>query len=104
MGKRNKEENTTKKIVLNTILTLILLALIILIIIYIINKNASKTESNLLDNIQIIDESENTDEEKPEKIQQLEELQKENSDIKAYIEIEGINISYPVLQASDNNN
>lgn len=107
MGKHYKEKtkNKTKNIVLKTILALMLFAIIILIIIYVININGSKTETDLLNNIKI-DESENIEKEtevKSEKILQLEELQKENSDIKAYIEIEGTNISYPVLQASDNN-
>ena len=33
---------------------------------------------------------------------QLEELQKENEEIIGWLEIEGTNINYPVLQASDN--
>ena len=37
-----------------------------------------------------------------ERILKLEELQKINSDIVAWIEIENTNISYPVLQSSDN--
>lgn len=39
---------------------------------------------------------------RPERVLKLEELQKINSDIVAWIEIENTNISYPVLQSSDN--
>ena len=37
-----------------------------------------------------------------ERISKLQELQKENSDIKAWIEIENTDINYPVLQGKDN--
>ena len=39
---------------------------------------------------------------KSERILKLEELQKENEDIVAWMEIEGTNINYPVLQGNDN--
>ena len=39
---------------------------------------------------------------KTERMLKLEELQKENSDIIGWIEIEGTNINYPVLQGLDN--
>lgn len=41
-------------------------------------------------------------EEKTERMLQLEELQKENSEIIGWLEIEGTNINYPVVQAKDN--
>ena len=41
-------------------------------------------------------------EQKTERILQLEELQKENKEIIGWLEIEGTNINYPVLQAEDN--
>lgn len=44
----------------------------------------------------------NTSYENTERIMKLEELQKKNEDIVAWIEIEGTNINYPVLQGSDN--
>lgn len=96
MAKHRKKE--TKKKVLNTILILILLIIIILII----YKKESKTKTNLLDDIQINVAEEIEIDGKSEEILKLEELQKKNPDIKAYIEIEGTNISYPVLQTSDN--
>lgn len=39
---------------------------------------------------------------KTERMVKLEELQKENSDIVGWLEIEGSNINYPVLQGTDN--
>lgn len=41
-------------------------------------------------------------EQKTERMLQLEELQKENSEIIGWLEIEGTNINYPVLQGKDN--
>lgn len=70
----------------------------------------NRKESNLLNEISL-DENEAiklSSEDEPldirsERIKKLEELQKINSDIVAWIEIENTNISYPVLQSSDNN-
>ena len=49
-------------------------------------------------------ESENSDNEytKTERMLKLEELQRQNSDIKAWLEIENTDINYPVLQTTDN--
>ena len=63
------------------------------------NKN-NKDNEEILNNIEI-DESKIT-ESKTERMIQLEELQKENEEIIGWLEIEGTNINYPVLQASDN--
>ena len=78
----------------------------------------SKKQSRLLDNISNEENilfSENSNEQdkadtqndkqtniKTERMSKLEELQKENKDIVAWIEIEGTNINYPVLQGKDN--
>ena len=100
MAKHRKEAKKTKILILNTILVFIFIISISLII----YKKESETKTHLLDNIQINiaeDIAEDKDE-KSEGILRLEELQKENSDIKAYIEIDGTNISYPVLQTTDN--
>ena len=66
----------------------------------------AKKQSNLLDEIEI---EKNTTiandivvDEKEERISKLKELQKTNSDIKGWLQIENTNINYPVLQSSDN--
>lgn len=43
-----------------------------------------------------------TQPEKTERMRKLENLQKQNSDIVAWIQIKGTNINYPVVQGSDN--
>lgn len=63
------------------------------------NKN-NKDNEEILNNIEI-DENKIT-KTKTERMLQLEELQKENEEIIGWLEIEGTNINYPVLQASDN--
>lgn len=70
----------------------------------IVKSNIGKTPSGL---IEVYNENKPTEdtkqeEEKNKRILKLEELQKENKDIVAYIEIDGTNISYPVVQTSDN--
>lgn len=63
-------------------------------------KQRLKDGGNIINEIKI-DENEVT-KERTARMLQLEELQKENTDIVAYLEIEGTNISYPVLQTTDN--
>lgn len=96
-----------------TFLFIIFLFLIILSLIYIIfysyNTYKIMKESDLLDEISIDEnvieqkDSEDVDiQEKTERMLKLEELQKGNSDIIGWIEIENTNIDYPVLQGEDN--
>lgn len=84
--------------------TVILIILIILCYIsinkFIINRNITNQTKNILETIKI-DETKIT-ETKTERMLKLEELQKDNPDIVAWLEIEGTNISYPVLQDTDN--
>lgn len=61
---------------------------------------ASSEAQNVIEEIKI-DETKVT-ETKTARMLKLEELQKVNSDVVAYIQIEGTNISYPVLQTKDN--
>ncbi len=78
---------------------------------YLYDMYKAKKQSNLL-NETIIDRNEviieNTTDDnlinpvKTERMLKLEELQKGNSDIVAWIEIENTNINYPVLQGNDN--
>ena len=82
----------------------VLLLIIIIAAIYIYNsiddKNNIQKESDLLNTIEV-DESKITSV-KTKRVLQIEELQKVNSDIIGWIEIEGTNINYPVLQGTDN--
>lgn len=111
MEKRRKQvkEKNAKKIIL--ILLYITLAISAIVLGYLlIKKNIGKTPSHLIDiyaeNNKELDSSEKqkeTEQEKePTRIDKLEELQQVNSDIVAYIEIEGTHISYPVVQTTDN--
>lgn len=64
------------------------------------NYKTRKDNTNILSNIKI--NKTDITESKTERMLQLEELQKENKEIIGWLEIEGTNINYPVLQASDN--
>ena len=107
------DRNVKVKKFLITSLLIIFILLIIFSFIYIISYYYEMykilNESNLLDEISIDEDiiaQEESDsfiiQEKTERMLKLEELQKENSDIIGWIEIENTNISYPVLQGSDN--
>lgn len=99
-AKHSKKDNKIKKKVL-----LILVIIFILgssyIIYYFCNSNKTKREYNNILNEIDVDNTQIT-EQKTEMMLKLEELQKENSDIVAWLQIEGTNINYPVLQTKDN--
>ena len=59
-----------------------------------------KLKQYILDNIEI-DNTKITPQ-KTEMMLKLEELQKENSEIIGWLEIEDTNINYPILQTTDN--
>lgn len=103
MARHSKNSSNYKRIV--TILLLIILICSIVLIIkikYTENKeNKKQIEiSQVLDTIDIPKSI--ITQERTERMLQLEELRKENSDIIGWLEIEGTNINYPVLQAEDN--
>ena len=82
---------------------------ILYIIKYYIDMAETKSQSNLLNEIHVdytspspSQSDESLEPQKTERMLQLEELQKENSDIVAWLEIEDTNINYPVLQGTDN--
>lgn len=102
-GKHFKEKLKKNKGKL-IILFIILIISIIMISINVKNKNALKNNEafkNIAnDNSQVGVSM--TEESKTERITKLEELQKENSDIIGWLQIEDSNINYPVLQGEDN--
>ena len=98
-GKHLKKVKKSYKVLI-FILLIIIIASVIYIVKYFLNKEEVKEESNLLNTINI-DKADITPD-KTERMLQVEELQKKNSDIIGWIEIEGTNINYPVLQGEDN--
>ena len=107
-GKRFKEKRKNNKIRI-IILTLILIISIIMIVMNLYYQKSIKNDKELQDilndNSQAQNaqpEAEQQEETKTERMIMLEELQKENSDIVGWLEIPDSNISYPVLQGTDN--
>lgn len=97
-GKHYKEVKVNIKRMIFIVLFFITLFLILL---YFISDNIDKKENDdVLDKVKI-DETQ-ISEQKSKRMLQLEELKKQNQDIVAWIEIEGTNINYPVLQTTDN--
>lgn len=95
-GKYKKKVSKTKKVMI-----LVLLSIILPVIIYILvnlNKNNHNKEAeDLISNIEVTPTAEKT-----EMMLKINELQKINSEIIAWIKIDGTNINYPVLQGTDN--
>lgn len=94
------KKNTNKKLIFEIIVAIVIIILGILIFKTIREKQSVKDGKGIVNQIQI--EKANITEEKTEKMLQLEELQKENPEIIGYLEIQGTNISYPVLQTTNN--
>ena len=101
--KRSKQAKPqSKRKIVRNIFIIIFLISITALILYFYNLNKEKQENeNVLENIEIEQEIIPT-ENKSERMLQLEELQKQNSEIIGYLEIEGTNISYPVCQTTNN--
>lgn len=99
-AKHGKKNTKFKKIIL-ILITIIFITCIIYISVYFYNSYKDKNiNDNILNNVNV--DSTKVTEQKTERMLQLEELQKENSEIVGWLEIEGTNINYPVLQGTDN--
>lgn len=97
MAKHYRKKKVRKNRLIYLFLILCIIISSIFIAKYFINKNK---ERSLLNEIKI-DKTKIT-KEKTERMLKLEKLQQENNEIVAWIEIENTNISYPVLQGTDN--
>lgn len=95
----SKNKNTKKKIIVKLLILLIILVTF-LIIIFIKYKDYLKTKSEI--NKLLSDISVQPTDTKTEMMLKLEELQKINSDIVAWLKIEDTSINFPVLQTTDN--
>jgi len=104
-GKRFNTNSKKKKIKIKSkakfFRIFLMLALIISSIVLTVKLNSKKDNNPLMENI-INDNSMPQDNAETERMKMLKELQKENSDIVAWIEIEDSKINYPVLQGEDN--
>ena len=98
--RRNAKHIKNKKINTRTILLILLIIIFILCIgyicYYIYNSKKDRDDNKEILNDIEIEETEIVDT-KTERMLQLEELQKTNNEIIAWIEIEGTNVNYPVL-------
>lgn len=96
MKSKHGTKTNNKRIIFILILTILVIAIFIGYKYYTYKQN-----SNILDDIKI-DETKIEEPVVTERMLQLEELKKENEDIKAWIEIANTKINCPVLQGTDN--
>ena len=102
-----KSDNSFKRTITVLFAIIIICATILVIKIKMtehIENEMQREISQVLDTIDV-SENINTIDNSPtitERVLKVKELQKENADIVGWIEIEGTNISYPVLQGQDN--
>ena len=96
----NESRVSLKKIVLIVLIIIFLLSIGYIIYATFRNKKDVHDNENILENVSINEEQ--ITETKTERMLQLEELQKENNEIIGWLEIDGTNVNYPVLQGADN--
>ena len=116
MKKHNGENSKIPYIVIYLFLIIIIIVALIYIFKFLSIKKEAEEESNLLNTIEIENNIENNENEKNnnkineedkeddriERIAKVKKLKEDNSDIVGWLEIEGTNINYPVLQGEDN--
>lgn len=102
MQEKETSKNHKKlKIIILIVIVVVFMAGIIYSCYYLYNNYKNKKDhTNILENIEV--DNTQVTETKTERMLQLEEMQKENADIIGYIEIQGTNINYPILQTTDN--
>jgi len=100
---KHKQDKSFKKTVIFLLLIIAIMASILMIQIQ-ANKHKDNKEqeqiSQVLDTIDI--PQERITPEIPERCLQVKQLQQENPDVVAWLEIQGTNINYPILQGQDN--
>ena len=95
--KRAKKSNMAKKIVISILVIIFLACLSYLVIHFYFSNQEQKVNEDIqkeMDNIPIGELS--------SKYQKIQELQKQNADIKGWIKIENTHINYPLLQTDNN--
>lgn len=97
-GKRFRSEKFKK---IKNMLIIFLLISLIYIVYYVWNSKKEQNETDELLNSVEIDIS-NQDESVTERMLEVKALKEQYSDIVAWLEIEGTNINYPVMQGTDN--
>lgn len=103
MAKHSEDNKKLKKIFTIILICIFILSILLIIILKLIEYFDSKKQeetSILLDSIDIPEND--IKQPKTERMLQVEELKKENSDIIGWLEIEETKINYPVLQGKDN--
>ena len=95
-GKHLRKNLKAKKIFLIALIIIFVVS-VVTVIIRLTNNYKNKKENEELKKVITNTQITNT-----ERMEKIEELKKENPDIIGWLEIEGSNISYPVLQGKDN--
>ena len=98
---KNGKHSKSKRYILRIIFIIIFIVCVTCIAYYFYKVNREKQQYNQILENTVIDQEKVTTQ-KTERMLQLEELRKQNEEIVGWLEIEGTNINYPVLQGIDN--
>lgn len=102
-GKRYKEKKKSYRRIIRIIfIILLIISIIYLVTSFLKSKKEDEETQQLLSTIPVNEEIEETKNEETEKMIKVKELKQQYPDIIGWIEIEGTNINYPVMQGEDN--
>lgn len=101
-GKRFKKKKKDYIKLVRVILAIILIISIIYIVKYFRDSKKEDEETQELLNSVTLTDTPEIEEDEPERILQVKELKEQYPDVVGWIEIEGTNINYPVMQCEDN--
>lgn len=102
--KKNKKNRKISKVLRKIFIILFIISVTYIIIFFWNSKREQKETDELLNTIDVTNviEEETTEPKETERMLKVRELQKDYPDVKAWIEIEGTNVNYPVMQGEDN--
>ena len=97
----NMKNGKVAKLLMIIFFVIFIVGIVYISLYYYRSYKSKKNNENILDEIEIYTPNEPTNI-IPERVLKLRKLKEENNDVVAWIEIEGTNINYPVLQGKDN--
>lgn len=100
---KTKKKYNKKRLIILIVLIVIFVLSCSYITYFFINKKNSEKPKKIIEKINVDDESKSNDENSlSERVLKVIKLHEENNDLIGWIEIEGTNINYPVLQTDNN--
>lgn len=101
-GKHYKEEEKDYRKLIRNVFIILLIISIIYIVNFLLKSKKEEESQQLLNTIMVDSKIEENKNEETEMMMKVKKLQEQYSDVIGWIQIEGTNINYPVMQGEDN--